>query len=211
MGIRSDSEWRGEGSMANKRQGTISRKTKETEIEVEFGLEGKGSYDIVTDVPLFTHMLELFCKHGGFDLVIRASGDVEVDSHHLVEDVGIVIGQAFRKGIGDKRGIRRYGTVHVPMDEALARVCIDISGRPYLHYEVAIDEPLIVYFNAQLAEEFFRAFAHSADITLHIDLLRGNNAHHAIEAIFKAFGVALNMASELSNPGGDIPSTKGTL
>ncbi len=211
MGIRSDSEWTGETSMAKKRQGTISRKTKETEIEVEFGLEGTGNYDVVTDVPLFTHLLELFTKHGNFDLVMRASGDVEVDFHHLVEDVGIVLGQAFKQGIGDKRGIRRYGTAHVPMDESLSRVCIDISGRPYLLYEVVIDEPLIVHFNAQLAEEFFRAFAHSAEITLHIDLLRGNNAHHAIEAIFKAFGVALRMASELSNPGGDIPSTKGTL
>ena len=197
--------------MAKKRQGAVSRKTKETEIKAEFNLEGTGSYDVDTDVPLFTHMLELFARHGRFDLTLRASGDVEVDYHHLVEDVGIVLGQAFKKGIGDKRGIRRYGTAHVPMDEALSRVCIDISGRPYLHYEVAIDEPFIVHFNAQLAEEFFRAFAHSAEITLHIDLLRGSNAHHAIEAIFKAFGVSLRMASELSNPGGDIPSTKGML
>ena len=197
--------------MAKKRQGTVSKKTKETEIEADFSLEGKGSYDIVTDVPLFTHMLELFTRHGGFDLTMRASGDVEVDFHHLVEDVGIVLGQAFKQGIGDKRGIRRYGTAHAPMDEALSRVCIDISGRPYLHYQVSIDKPLIVHFNAQLAEEFFRAFVHSAEITLHIDLLRGNNAHHAIEAVFKAFGVALSMASELSNPGGDIPSTKGKL
>ena len=197
--------------MAKKRQGTVTRKTKETEIKAELTIEGTGSYDVDTDVPLFTHMLELFTRHGRFDLIMRATGDVEVDYHHLVEDVGIVLGQAFKKGIGDKKGIRRYGTAHVPMDEALSRVCIDISGRPYLHYEVVIDEPFIVHFNAQLAEEFFRAFAHSAEITLHIDLLRGNNAHHAIEAVFKAFGVALCMASALSNPGGDIPSTKGML
>lgn len=197
--------------MARKRQGTISRKTRETEIETVFGLEGIGNYDIVTDVPLFTHLLELFTKHGQFDLVLRATGDVEVDFHHLVEDVGIVLGQAFHQGIGDKRGIRRYGTACVPMDEALARVCIDISGRPYLDYEVALDEPLIVQFNAQLAEEFFRAFTHSAEITLHIDLIRGRNAHHAVEAVFKAFGVALRMASDVRNPRGDIPSTKGML
>jgi imidazoleglycerol-phosphate dehydratase len=197
--------------MAEKRTGTITRKTKETEIEATMLLEGTGNYDIHTDVPLFTHMLELCSKHGKFDLTIHASGDVEVDFHHLVEDTGIVMGQAYKQAIGDKKGIRRYGTAHVPMDEALARVCIDISGRPYIHYDVAIEEPIIVHFNAQLSEEFFRAFAHSAEITLHIDLLRGNNAHHAIEAVFKAFGVALSMATELSDPGGDIPSTKGTL
>ena len=197
--------------MAKKRQGKISRKTKETEIEALFSLDGVGNYDIVTDIPLFTHLLELFTKHGQFDLALHASGDVEVDFHHLVEDVGIVLGKAFQQGIGDKSGIRRYGTAHVPMDEALARVCIDISGRPYLNYEVALDEPLVVQFNAQLAEEFFRAFAHSAEITLHIDLIRGRNAHHAVEAVFKAFGVALSMASEIRNPGGDIPSTKGML
>jgi imidazoleglycerol-phosphate dehydratase len=197
--------------MAENRQGSITRKTKETVIEATLGLDGTDNYDINTDIPLFTHMLELFSRHGSFDLLIRAGGDVEVDYHHLVEDAGIVLGRAFKQAIGDKRGIRRYGTAHVPMDEALCRVSIDISGRPYIHYEVMIDEPLIVHFNAQLAEEFFRAFAHSAEITLHIDLLRGSNAHHAIEAVFKAFGVALNMASALSNPGGDIPSTKGTL
>lgn len=197
--------------MAKKRQGTISRKTKETDIETVFGIDGVGNYDIDTDVPLFTHLLELFTKHGQFDLVLRAHGDVEVDFHHLIEDVGIVLGQAFRQGIGDKRGITRYGTAHVPMDEALTRVCIDVSGRPYLNYEVALAEPLIVQFNAQLAEEFFRAFAHSAEITLHIDLIRGRNAHHAVEAVFKAFGLALRMASDVRNPGGDIPSTKGML
>ena len=197
--------------MAENRTGTIQRKTKETEIEATMLLNGAGNYDIQTDVPLFTHMLELFCKHGRFDMTMRASGDVEVDFHHLVEDAGIVMGQALKQAVGDKKGIRRYGTAHVPMDEALARVCIDISGRPYIHYNVSIEEPIIVHFNAQLSEEFFRAFAHSAEITLHVDLLRGNNAHHAIEAVFKAFGVALHMATELSDPGGDIPSTKGTL
>ncbi len=197
--------------MAKKRQGTISRKTKETDIETVFGIDGVGNYDIDTELPLFTHLLELFTKHGQFDLVLRAHGDVEVDFHHLIEDVGIVLGQAFRQGIGDKRGITRYGTAHVPMDEALTRVCIDVSGRPYLNYEVALAEPLIVQFNAQLAEEFFRAFAHSAEITLHIDLIRGRNAHHAVEAVFKAFGLALRMASDVRNPGGDIPSTKGML
>lgn len=197
--------------MAKKRQGTISRKTKETDIETVFGIDGVGNYDIDTELPLFTHLLELFTKHGQFDLVLRAHGDVEVDFHHLIEDVGIVLGQAFRQGIGDKRGITRYGTAHVPMDESLARVCIDVSGRPYLNYEVALAEPLIVQFNAQLAEEFFRAFAHSAEITLHIDLIRGRNAHHAVEAVFKAFGLALRMASDVRNPGGDIPSTKGML
>lgn len=197
--------------MGKKRQGTISRKTKETEIEATFGIEGTGTHSIDTEVPFFTHLLELFAKHGRFDLEIRARGDVEVDFHHLVEDVGIVLGQAFRQGIGDKRGIRRYGTAHVPMDEALVRACVDISGRPYLSYEVAIDEPLIIQFNALIAEDFFRAFAHSAEITLHVDLIRGRNAHHIVEAVFKAFGVALRQASDVLSPGGDIPSTKGTL
>ncbi len=197
--------------MGKKRQSTVRRKTKETEIEATFGIEGTGTHSIDTDIPFFTHLLELFAKHGRFDLEMRARGDVEVDFHHLVEDAGIVLGQAFRQGIGDKRGIRRYGTAHVPMDETLVRACVDISGRPYLSYEVAIDEPLIIQFNALIAEDFFRAFAHSAEITLHVDLIRGKNAHHIVEAVFKAFGVALRQASDVLSPGGDIPSTKGTL
>ncbi len=197
--------------MGKKRQSTVRRKTKETEIEATFGIEGTGTHSIDTDAPFFTHLLELFAKHGRFDLEMRARGDVEVDFHHLVEDAGIVLGQAFRQGIGDKRGIRRYGTAHVPMDETLVRACVDISGRPYLSYEVAIDEPLIIQFNALIAEDFFRAFAHSAEITLHVDLIRGKNAHHIVEAVFKAFGVALRQASDVLSPGGDIPSTKGTL
>ena len=197
--------------MGKKRQSTVRRKTKETEIEATFGIEGTGTHSIDTDAPFFTHLLELFAKHGRFDLEMRARGDVEVDFHHLVEDAGIVLGQAFRQGIGDKRGIRRYGTAHVPMDETLVRACVDISGRPYLSYEVAIDEPLIIQFNALIAEDFFRAFAHSAEITLHVDLIRGKNAHHIVEAVFKAFGVALRQASDVLSPGGAIPSTKGTL
>jgi len=197
--------------METERQATISRKTRETQIEVSLNLDGSGEYSINTGIPLFTHLLELFTKHSRFDLELHAEGDIEVDFHHLVEDTGIVLGQAFREAIGEKRGIRRYATAYLPMDEALVRACIDLSGRSYLSYQVEIEEPMIMHFNAQLAEEFFRAFAYNAEITLHLDLIRGRNAHHVVEALFKAFGVALSEAAAIRHPGGDIPSTKGVL
>jgi imidazoleglycerol-phosphate dehydratase len=197
--------------METDRLATVSRETAETRIEATLNLDGAGTYTIDTGIPFFTHLLELFTKHGHFDLELRAGGDIEVDYHHLVEDTGIILGEAFKKAVGEKRGIRRYATVHLPMDEALARVCVDLSGRAYLSYQVKIEEPMVLHFNAQLAEEFFRAFAHNAEITLHVDLIRGRNAHHVVEALFKAFGVALSEASEIRHPGGDVPSTKGTL
>jgi imidazoleglycerol-phosphate dehydratase len=197
--------------MGTDRLAAISRETAETHIEATFNLDGTGRYGIDTGIPFFTHLLELFTKHGYFDLELRAGGDIEIDYHHLVEDTGIVLGEAFKKAVGEKRGIRRYATAHLPMDESLARVCVDLSGRAYFSYQVEISEPMVLHFNVQLAEEFFRAFAHNAGITLHIDLIRGRNAHHVVEALFKAFGVALSEASEIRRPGGDIPSTKGTL
>jgi imidazoleglycerol-phosphate dehydratase len=197
--------------MEGRRFAEIQRKTSETEIQIAINLDGTGDYSINTGIPFFNHLLELFAKHGRFDLTLHAEGDTEVDFHHLVEDTGIVMGQAFAQALGDKRGIRRFATTHVPMDEALVRLCIDLSGRTYLSYQVEIAEPLILHFNAQLAEEFFRAFAQSGKATIHIDLLRGNNAHHIVEALFKAFGVSLSQAVTVLLPEGDIPSTKGVL
>jgi imidazoleglycerol-phosphate dehydratase len=197
--------------MAENRTGAVQRKTGETEVEVlKFDLDGTGKNRVETGIPFFNHLLELFAKHGRFDLEITATGDIEVDFHHLVEDTGIVMGMALKNAMGDKRGIRRYASVHIPMDEALVRVCIDLSGRPFLSYHVDVTEPAILHFDAQLAEEFFRAFVHAADITLHLDLIRGRNAHHIVEAAFKGFGVALRDATEVRYEG-EIPSTKGVL
>jgi imidazoleglycerol-phosphate dehydratase len=197
--------------METDRLATVSRETSETHIEATLNLDGAGTYRIDSGIPFFTHLLELFAKHGRFDLELRAEGDIDVDYHHLVEDTGIVLGEAFKKAVGAKRGIRRYATVHLPMDEALVRVCLDLSGRAFLSYQIEIEEPMVLHFNAQLAEEFFRAFAHNAEITLHADLIRGRNAHHVVEGLFKAFGVALSEAAEVRDPGGDVPSTKGSL
>ena len=197
--------------MDKRRAAQVQRKTRETEIEVALDLDGTGVYNVNTGIPFFNHLLELFSKHGRMDLEIHAEGDIEVDFHHLVEDTGIVMGEAFRKAIGDKRGIKRYATVYVPMDEALVRVCIDISNRPFLSYEVPLEEPLIIHFNAQLIEEFFRAFAFNGGLTMHVDGLRGKNAHHVVEAVFKAFGVCLGEAARITHPGDDVPSTKGVI
>ncbi len=197
--------------MDKTRSAQVQRKTRETEIEVTFDLDGTGVYNVNTGIPFFNHLLELFSKHGRMDLEIHAEGDIEVDFHHLVEDTGIVMGEAFRKAIGDKRGIKRYATVYVPMDEALVRVCIDISNRPFLTYEVPLEEPVIIHFNAQLIEEFFRAFAFNGGLTMHVDGLRGKNAHHVVEAVFKAFGACLGEAARIAHPGDDVPSTKGVI
>jgi imidazoleglycerol-phosphate dehydratase len=197
--------------MADKRAAERNRKTRETEIRLSIDLDGSGAYSIQTGIPFFNHLLELFAKHGRFDIELRAEGDVEVDFHHLVEDVGIVLGQAFKTALQDKRGIRRYAAVHLPMDEALVRVCVDLSGRSYLSYEVAMDQPLVLHFDAQLAEEFFRALAFNAEATMHMDLIRGRNAHHIAEALFKACGKALGEAARVEHPGGNVPSTKGVL
>ena len=193
------------------RVATIERKTLETDIRVFMDIDGAGSYNINTGIPFFNHLLELFSKQARFDLEIRAEGDIEVDFHHLVEDVGIVLGEALGKALGDKGGIRRYSSVYIPMDETLVRVCLDISGRSYIHYQVDIKNPTVVHFNTELVEDFLRGFAFNAGITIHVDLIRGKNAHHIAEAIFKALGVSLREATEVIFPDKDIPSTKGVL
>ncbi len=197
--------------MDTERTAHVSRETRETKIEVDMNLDGTGSYTINTGIPFFNHLLEIFSKHSRFDLNIHAEGDIEVDFHHLVEDTGIAMGEALKTALGEKGGIKRFGWSYVPLDETLVRVCIDLSGRPYIHYRVEITEPIIVHFNAHLIEDFFRAFAHSAGITFHVDLIRGSNAHHIVEAVYKAFAEALYDASEIIYPQDDIPSTKGVL
>jgi imidazoleglycerol-phosphate dehydratase len=176
------------------RQGQLQRQTKETTIELELALDGKGETDIATGVGFLDHMLTLMAVHGQFDLRVKAEGDTWVDDHHTVEDIGICLGQALKKGLGDMGGIGRYGHSYVPMDETLARVCVDLSNRPYLHWHVVMADAKVGSFDTQLAKEFMRAFMQHGGMTLHIDLLHGENTHHIIEAIFKALGRALAMA-----------------
>ena len=194
-----------------KRAAEILRKTKETDITLKLTLNGEGRSTISTGIPFLNHMLELFTKHGLFDLKLKAKGDLEVDFHHTVEDIGICLGQAFSKALGDKRGIRRYGEATIPMDEALATVAVDLSGRSFLAYNVKIRRIKIGNFNAGLVKEFFRAFVDQADLTLHINLLYGEDIHHSIEAIFKAFARAMRQATEPDLRVKGIPSTKGRL
>ena len=194
-----------------KRTAEIKRKTKETDISLRLTLDGEGKSNISTGIPFFNHMLELFTKHGLFDLKLKAKGDLEVDFHHTVEDIGICLGQAFAKALGDKRGIRRYGEATIPMDEALATVAVDLSGRSFLAYNVKIRRIKIGNFNVGLVKEFFRAFVDQADLTLHINLLYGEDIHHSIEAIFKAFARAMRQATEPDLRVKGIPSTKGRL
>jgi imidazoleglycerol-phosphate dehydratase len=197
--------------MGKSRSANVVRKTKETDIDVTFDLDGKGVCSIKTDIPFLNHLLESFARHGRFDLEIKAAGDTDVDYHHLVEDTGITLGDAFNRAVGNKGGIRRFSSCYVPMDEALVRTCLDISGRPFLRYNVELANRLIRDFDAELAVEFFRAFAHSAGITLHVDKIAGNNAHHVVEAVFKSFAIALHEASRIIHSEKDIPSTKGSL
>lgn len=194
------------------RNSEVTRNTKETQIRVHLGLDGTGAINLVTGVPFLEHMLEQVARHGLLDLDIEAKGDLHIDAHHTVEDIGITLGQAFAKAVGDKAGVRRYGHAYVPLDEALSRVVIDLSGRPGLEYHVKFTRPLIGEFDVDLMHEFFQGFANHAFVTLHIDNLRGDNAHHQCETIFKAFGRALRMAVE-PDPriAGVVPSTKGTL
>jgi len=194
------------------RKTEVIRNTKETQIRVCLELDGTGAVKLVTGVPFLEHMLEQVARHGLFDLEIEAKGDLHIDAHHTVEDIGITLGQAFAKAAGDKAGVRRYGHAYVPLDEALSRVVIDLSGRPGLEYHVAFTRPLIGEFDVDLMHEFFQGFVNHAFVTLHIDNLRGDNAHHQCETIFKAFGRALRMAAE-ADPriAGIVPSTKGTL
>ena len=192
------------------RSATIQRDTKETKINLSLGLDGEPKTEISTGIGFFDHMLTLMGAHGGMQLEIACQGDLEVDLHHTVEDVGIVLGQALKTALGDKKGITRYGTAFVPMDESLAMVSLDISGRPFVVYDVEDTGPQVEVFTVQIAEEFLRAFATHSGITLHVRLLYGRNTHHILEAVFKALGRALNQAVALT--GSDaIPSTKGML
>jgi imidazoleglycerol-phosphate dehydratase len=194
------------------RQAQVTRNTLETKIEVRLDLDGSGKSALSTGVGFFDHMLDQVARHGMFDLEVRAEGDLHIDAHHTVEDVGITIGQAFTKAIGDKKGVRRYGHAYVPLDEALSRVVIDLSGRPGLEYSVDYARGLIGEFDVDLVHEFFQGFVNHAGVTLHIDNLKGRNAHHQAETIFKAFGRALRMAVELDpRAAGILPSTKGSL
>jgi imidazoleglycerol-phosphate dehydratase len=194
------------------RNSEVTRNTKETQISVRIELDGTGAVHFSTGLPFLEHMLEQIARHGLLDLDIQAKGDLHIDAHHTVEDIGITLGQAFAKAVGDKAGVRRYGHAYVPLDEALSRVVIDLSGRPGLEYHVNFTRPLIGEFDVDLMHEFFQGFVNHAFVTLHIDNLRGDNAHHQCETIFKAFGRALRMAIEPdSRTLGVVPSTKGTL
>ena len=194
------------------RKAEVTRNTKETQIRVRIDLDGTGAIRFATGLPFLEHMLEQVARHGLFDLEIEAKGDLHIDAHHTVEDIGITLGQALAKATGDKAGVRRYGHAYVPLDEALSRVVIDLSGRPGLEYHVTFTRALIGEFDVDLMHEFFQGFVNHAQVTLHIDNLRGDNAHHQCETIFKAFGRALRMATEADpRSAGVVPSTKGTL
>ena len=194
------------------RTASVTRKTAETAITVTLNLDGTGKAKLATGVPFLDHMLDQVARHGMIDLDVAAKGDLHIDAHHTVEDVGITIGQAVAKALGDKKGIRRFGHAYVPLDEALSRVVIDFSGRPGLEFHVPFTRGLIGEFDVDLVHEFFQGFVNHAQATLHVDNLRGANAHHQAETAFKAFGRALRMAVELDPRGaGAVPSTKGTL
>ncbi|MFA6548501.1 MAG: imidazoleglycerol-phosphate dehydratase HisB [Candidatus Margulisiibacteriota bacterium] len=206
-----------------KRKAKIHRATKETDIKIELKLTGTGKSKIDYPIPFLGHMLTLFAKHGLFDLTIKAKGDIEVDLHHLIEDTGLALGEAFKEALGDKKKIERYGHTILPMDESLAEVktAIDISGRPHFTFKAKFPRELIyaqigkkqvkLYLDAEMLREFFESFVYKAGVSLHIDLIRGKNTHHKIEAIFKAFGVALSRACKINPRKKGVPSTKGIL
>jgi imidazoleglycerol-phosphate dehydratase len=194
------------------RSAKVERKTVETTITVDVDLDGTGRTDLATGVPFLDHMLDQVGRHGMLDLTVRAKGDLHIDAHHTVEDVGITLGQAVKQALGDKKGIRRYGHAYVPLDEALSRVVLDLSGRPGLDFHVPFTRALVGAFDVDLVHEFFQGFANHALVTLHIDNLRGDNAHHQAETVFKAFARALRMACERDpRAAGILPSTKGSL
>lgn len=194
------------------RTATVRRDTLETKIQVALNLDGNGQSQFNTGVPFLEHMMDQIARHGLIDLDISCDGDTHIDDHHSVEDIGITIGQAITQAVGDKKGIRRYGHAYVPLDEALSRVVIDFSGRPGLEMNIDFTQKRIGQFDTELFYEFFQGFVNHAQVTLHIDCLRGSNAHHQIETVFKAFGRALRMALELDpRMAGVMPSTKGTL
>ena len=194
------------------REATVQRNTKETQIGIALNLDGSGKAELSTGVPFLDHMLDQVARHGLVDLVISAQGDLHIDAHHTVEDIGIALGQCIARAIGDKAGIRRYGHAYVPLDEALSRVVLDFSGRPGLVFNVEFTRAMVGEFDVDLVREFFQGFVNHALVTLHVDNLRGENSHHQCETIFKAFGKALRMAAEPDpRSSGAVPSTKGTL
>jgi imidazoleglycerol-phosphate dehydratase len=193
------------------RTARVERKTKETDIKVMLDVDGRGQTTIETGMPFFNHMLDAFGRHGLFNLNIEAKGDLAVDFHHTVEDVGLTVGQAFKEALGDKHGIRRFGQASCPLDEALAQVVVDLSGRPYLSYNVKIRPGRVGDFDTDLPHEFFAAFANQLGMNLHIDVPRGENPHHIIEACFKAFARAMDFATQIDDRVEGVPSTKGKL
>ena len=195
----------------DKRSATLKRTTKETDIEISLDIDGAGEANVGSGIGFFDHMLILFAKHGLFSLSVKAQGDLVIDGHHTVEDIGIVLGQALAKATGDKAGIRRYGHVYVPMDEALVLVVVDFSGRPFLAFDAELGQGRIGEFDVELTEEFLRAVAVNAGLTLHVKLLSGKNRHHIVEAIFKALGRALSQSLERDPRVQGVPSSKGML
>jgi len=193
------------------REAEVTRNTLETQIRVKLTLDGTGTSELSTQVPFLDHMLDQVARHGVFNLEVEARGDLHIDAHHTVEDIGITLGQAFAKAVGDKKGVRRYGHAYVPLDEALSRVVIDLSGRPGLDFHVDFVRARIGEFDVDLVHEFFQGFVNHANVTLHVDSLRGSNAHHQAETVFKAFGRALRMAIEIDPRTAGVPSTKGSL
>jgi imidazoleglycerol-phosphate dehydratase len=193
------------------RMAKVERKTKETDIKVSLEIDGNGKTAIETGMPFFNHMLDAFGRHGLFNVNVDAKGDLEVDFHHTVEDVGLALGQAFKEALGDKHGIRRFGEASCPLDEALAKVVVDLSGRPYLFYNVKIRPGRVGDFDTDLPHEFFAAFANQLGMNLHIDVPRGENPHHIIEACFKAFARAMDWATQVDPRVEGVPSTKGAL
>jgi len=194
------------------RSAQVERRTAETDISVAISIDGTGRTQLASGIAFLDHMLDQVGRHAMFDLAVTAKGDLHIDAHHTVEDIGITLGQAFKRAIGDKKGIRRYGHAYVPLDEALSRVVLDLSGRPGLEFHVPFTRALVGTFDVDLIHEFFQGFANHALVTLHVDNLRGNNAHHQAETVFKAFARALRMACERDRrSAGEVPSTKGTL
>lgn len=200
-----------QGTAALSRKSAVSRKTNETDIQLEFAVDGSGNSQLETDVPFLNHMLDLFTKHGQFDLTVQARGDIEIDDHHTVEDIGICLGHCIREALGDKKGIKRYSSVFIPMDEALAQVVIDVSNRPHFEYRVQYPSDRVGSFDVQLVHEFLWKLALEARITLHVIVHYGQNTHHMIEAVFKALGRALDEATSIDPRVSGVPSTKGVL
>lgn len=195
----------------SKRKAKVNRKTSEVDVTVDIDLDGKGKYEIDTGIPFFDHMLSQFAKHGYFDLKVKAVGDIEVDFHHTVEDVGLALGEAILKALGDKKGITRFGDATVPFDETLATTNVDLSGRPYLVFNAGIPKSKVGDFDLELTEEFFKSFSNTLLCNLHIDLKYGDNLHHMVEAMFKSTGRALDQATKLDPRSNEVPSTKGKL